>query len=170
MKKYCFDTSGLTNPLQHMPQDLHEGMWKQIRDFIESGQIAVTAEVYEELSRIPGAIGDCIRNNKKRLLLEVDDDAWDWKAYIVHSSSLITTYQSFISEYNNNIKGTVGMNDISIIALAKTLNIAVVSMEVPVLVPGNQSKAKRRIPDICVAERIVHLTFNDFLRRERILS
>lgn len=142
MKKYCFDTSGLTNPLQHMPQDLHGGMWRQIRTFIESGQIAVTAEIYDELARLPGSIGDCIRHNKKALILEVDDDTWDWQAYLVQSSALIATYQTFISEYNNNIKGTVGMNDVSIIALAKTLNLALVSMEVPVLVPGNRSKAK----------------------------
>ncbi|MDQ3695478.1 MAG: DUF4411 family protein [Chloroflexota bacterium] len=170
MKKYCFDTSGLTNPLQHMPEDLHEGMWKQVRAFIEFGQVAVTTEIYEELIRVPGALGNCIRSNKQHLVLEVGDDAWDWKAYVMHSNEIVTSYQGFISEYNGNIKGTVGMNDVSIIALAKSLDISVVSMESPILVPGNQSQTKRRIPDICGSEKILHLTFNDFLRREQILS
>lgn len=92
MKTYCFDASGLTNPLQHMPEDLHEGMWNQIRAFIESGQIAVTTEIYEELTRIPGAIGDCIRSNKRHLVLEVYDDAWDWQAYVLHSNEMISSY------------------------------------------------------------------------------
>jgi hypothetical protein len=38
-------------------------------------------------------------------------------------------YRRYISEFNNNRKDTVGLNDISIIALGRTLNLPVVSME-----------------------------------------
>jgi len=28
MKKYAFDTSGISNPLESMPEDIHESIWK----------------------------------------------------------------------------------------------------------------------------------------------
>ena len=57
------------------------------------------------------------------------------------------------------------MNDISIIALAKVLALPVVSMETLI----RQPEAKwRRIPNVCLAENVEHLSFNDFLRRENV--
>ena len=58
----------------------------------------------------------------------------------------------------------MGLNDISIIALAKATGLPLVSMESST---GNSAKRKR-IPDICDLEEVAHLTFNDFLRRAGI--
>ncbi len=56
------------------------------------------------------------------------------------------------------------MNDLTIIAMAKTLGLPVVSMEKAVSeAPGTK---KRRIPNICKAEGVLHLGFNDFLHQE----
>jgi hypothetical protein len=57
------------------------------------------------------------------------------------------------------------LNDMSIIALAKCLELPVVSMETRII--DLNSSSKRRIPNICDAEGIVHHTFNEFLRTER---
>ena len=57
------------------------------------------------------------------------------------------------------------LNDISIIALARTLELPVVSMETK-LPPDAKWK---RIPCICGLEAVEHLTFNDFLRKEGIV-
>ncbi|HEY5069993.1 MAG TPA: hypothetical protein VII37_09385 [Candidatus Acidoferrum sp.] len=57
--------------------------------------------------------------------------------------------------------GTVGVNDISIIALAKTLNLPVVSMESAV---NNDASMKRRIPDIL--EDVQQMYFSDYCRAE----
>jgi hypothetical protein len=170
MKRYCLDTSGISNPLETTPEDIHGNIWRQVREFVESGQIAVTTEIYEELARLPGEIGECIRLNKPKLVLEIGDGPWDWRAYRDHLAALVTVHRPYISEYNGNNKDTVCMNDISIIALAKALDIPLVSMERAVLAPGNVSKTKRRIPDICAAESVTHLTFNEFLRIEKISS
>lgn len=166
MKRYCFDTSGLSNPLETIPEDIHVNIWRQVRNFIQSGEIGVTTEIYTELVRLPGEMGICIRSSKAELILEVNDDGWDWRSYLQYSTEMITLHQHFISEYNGYSKDTICMNDISIIALAKCLAVPVVSMEKAVLAPGNTSSRKRRIPDICKAEGVEHLTFNDFLRRE----
>jgi hypothetical protein len=164
VKKYCVDTSGLSNPVAELPQDIYTSLWQQVIDTMQTACMAVTYEIYDEMINIPGDIGQCIRDHKSAFILEVNQDSWDWQSYLTHSNRMNKTYERFISEYNGNIKGTVGINDISIIALAKTLNLPVVSMEKRV----NVSSKKQKIPDICDREGIQHLTFIDFLRNEGI--
>ena len=57
------------------------------------------------------------------------------------------------------------MNDISIVALAKTLDVPLVSMETK---SGKDAVKRRKIPDVCLLEGVEHLDFNEFLRREQI--
>jgi hypothetical protein len=74
-------------------------------------------------------------------------------------------YKEFISEYNGGSKKTVCLDDISIVALAKTLKVPVVSMEAPVTAASTK---KLRIPDVCALEAVEHLRFNEFLRKEKL--
>jgi Domain of unknown function (DUF4411) len=80
-----------------------------------------------------------------------------------------TKYASVISEYNGNRKNTVGLKDLTIIALAKTLNVPVVSSEKR-LNSLQDSEKRQKIPDICDKEGVEHMTFNDLLRAEGIKS
>ena len=167
MKKYCFDTSGISNPLEQMPEDIHVSMWNDFETKISSGIIAVTTEIYEEMSAgIYGNIGIAIKESKSLMVLEIGDPSWNWNSYIGHVSRMKDQYQKFISEYCGGSKKTVCLNDISIIALAKTLNLPVVSME-NLLLP-DQAKNKKRIPNICQYESVPHLRFSDFLRQEKV--
>lgn len=165
MKRYCFDTSGISNPLEQMPSDIHKSMWASITDLIESGVIAVTPEIYSEMVSIPGDVGDCIRDCEEKLVLEVGDISWDWANYVTHSDQLLTQYKDYISEYTGGSSKTVCLNDMTIITMAKTLALPLVSMEV--LVP-EESPNKRRIPNICQYESINHMWINDFLRNEGV--
>lgn len=117
--------------------------------------------------RIPGLLGACIRDSRRVLVLEVTAAEWDWQTYVRHAREMQLRYETFISERHGGRKGTVGLNDLSVIALAKTLRLPMVSMEKPVLDP---TSSKRTIPNICQEEVVEHLTFNDFLRREGIRS
>lgn len=167
MKGYCLDTSGLSTPLENMPEDIHTVLWSSVAKLIEGGKFAVTTEIYEELELLPGSIGECIKNNKDNLQLEIEDEEWDWKKYLDHVERMRLTYADVISENNSNRKNTVGFNDLSIIALAKTLGLPVVSSEKKL--HGEQdSKKRQKIPDICDKEGIPHMTFNDLLRKEGI--
>jgi hypothetical protein len=56
------------------------------------------------------------------------------------------------------------LNDVTIIALAKTLSLPLVSMESSAV----PSPKKKRIPDICPLEGVTHLTFNEFCIAEKI--
>jgi hypothetical protein len=164
MKKYCFDTSGISNPLESMPEDIHESMWNGFKaKCLQAGIIAVTQEIYDEMENIPGSVGQCIKSNKTELIMEVGGD-WDWGTYITHVNKMEDDHHDFISEYTGGSKKTVCLNDISIIALAKTLMLPVVSMEEPV----TSSSKKLHIPDVCNLESVEHLSFSEFLRREKL--
>jgi len=163
--KYCFDTSGFTNPLQTMPEDIYVTMWKCIQAYICDKKVVVTNEIYGEMELIDGDLGLCIKNNKKSLLLEVGVASWNWNDYLKNSAAIIQNHHDYISEYTGGSPKTICLNDISIIALAKTLNYPVVSMET--FLPINANK-KRRIPNVCKMENVEHLSFNDFLRKENI--
>lgn len=166
MKRYCFDMSGISTPLEMMPPDIHKTMWEKITEMLASGVIAVTREIYDEMCHIGGVVGDCIKKNQGQLVLEVDQDDWDCYQYIEHVAKMQITYQKVISELNGNRKNTVGLNDISIIALGKTLRVPVVSMESET---KQISDAKKRIPEVCQLEGVEHYNISRFLRAEKII-
>ena len=164
-KIYCLDTSGLSNPLESMPEDIFSLLWQRICTEIENGKFATNREIFDELARLNGLVGECITRFKSELILEIGESDWDWASYLGHVERMRTTYTAFISEYNGNRKSTVGLNDVSIIALAKTLSLPVVSMEALSFQP---SQTRMRIPQVCALEGVQHLTFNDLLRLEGI--
>lgn len=148
-----------------MPEDIYGGLWAQVRARIVAGEFAVTTEIFSELEHIQGAIGDCLRDNHLNLVLEVSDASWPFADYIEHAARMQLNHAQFIRENLGNKKGTVGLNDLSIIALAKCLALPVISMERR---KARQTDRLRQIPDICDSETVVHMTFNDFLRAEGI--
>ena len=126
----------------------------------------MTTEIYDEMhGSIRGLVGECIETNKTNLVLEIGDDTWDFAAYASVVAAMQTRHRAFISENRRNVKGTVGLADISIVALAKALDLPVVSMEKPIL---SNTSTKRKIPNVCGLERVEHRDFNTFLRREEI--
>lgn len=165
MKRYCFDMSGISTPLERMPSDIHQSLWAKIEAILASGEIAVTPEIFEEMIHIPGSVGDCIRSNEKNLVLEVGQGDWDWLAYTQHVNALQIQYEAIISEFCGGRKNTICLNDVSIIALGKTLSLPVVSMEAKL---GQPSPTKKRIPEVCGLEGIDHYDFSEFLRKEGI--
>lgn len=166
MPKYCLDMSGLSNPAQHMPQDIHASLWSQLEGLITAGTFATTAEVFEELTHILPPIGGCIAANASALVFEVGNKNWDWQRYLSHTNRMQIKYEGFISERNGNRENTINLNDLSVIALAKTLALPLISMEAR---KGAQAEKRRGIPDICDAEKVQHMTFSDLLRAEGIV-
>lgn len=163
MPKYCLDTSGLSSPYEDRPEDIHVTMWNFIRQHIADGHTAVTKEIFDEIVLINGGLGDFLKTCKDAMLFEIDQDRWDWQEYLNHTNRMQTVYRQFISEYSGGSRRTICLNDLSIVSLAKTLNLPVISMEDRV---AARSAEKRRIPDICDLENVKHLYFNDFLRAE----
>lgn len=73
MKKYCFDTSGISNPLENVPIDIHGSLWDWLLDFFEAGSVAVTTEIFEEMILLPNGVGERIKAAKGSLVLEVGE-------------------------------------------------------------------------------------------------
>ena len=165
MKRYCLDTSGFANPIQSMPDDIHVSLWVQICDRVRAGYFATTTEVFEELTHMPGMVGRCLGENEAAIKLEVGAGSWDYTTYIKHLDTLFPKYQAFISGFGGP-QLSLSMADFSIVILAKTLGLPVVSMEIPCAIQPNTKK--RKIPDVCAAEQVPHMTFSDLLRAEGI--
>jgi hypothetical protein len=123
----------------------------------------------KRLCHLPGSFGECIKANQENLQLEIEEEGWDWKTYVAHYEEMKTKYASVISEYNGNRKNTVGLKDLTIIALAKTLNLPVVSSEKRLSAMQDSDK-RQKIPDICDKEAVLHMSFNEMLRAEGIKS
>src|SRR4029079_15831728 len=102
-----------------MPEDIHGTLWTKVAKVVEAEKFAVTAEIYDELVHLPGSVGEYIKHNKAKLQLEIEESNWDWKTYLTHVERMRIKYAAVISEYNGNRKNTIGLNDLSIIALGK---------------------------------------------------
>ena len=165
MKKYCLDMSGFSNPIQAMPEDIYVSLWAQLCDRVTAGQFAATAEVYDELTHISGKVGRCLVDHEAEIKLEVGTGDWDFATYLRHFDMLHPKYEPFINGTGGS-KMSLSIPDFSIVMLGKTLALPVVSMEIPCA--QNHGTKRRKIPDVCVAENVVHMTFNDLLRAEGI--
>lgn len=97
MKKYCLDMSGFSNPIQGMPEDIYVSLWAQLRGLVKAGVFASTAEVYEELTHIPGDVGQCLIDHEAEIKLEVGAGDWDFAAYLAHFDALHPKYEPFIN-------------------------------------------------------------------------
>jgi hypothetical protein len=148
-----------------MPQDIHGALWRRVEQQIVLGHVAVTSEIYDEMLYLEVPLGNCVKSNKGALVLEVNDPSWNWTGYAAEFRALQAGHRTFISEYNGGSPKTICLNDLSIVALAKTLQLPLVCMEVSV---GRNSQSKRRIPDVCALEKVQPMTFSDFLRAEGI--
>lgn len=165
MAKYCLDTSALSNPFMDLPEDIYVTLWQQMEEELDAGIFCWNVEIAEELKGIYGHLGETLKACDSHCCLEVGTDDWPWETYLQNFEALRQKYAGYISEYNGNRKGTIGLNDLSIIALAKTLELPLVSME---STSYQTSDKKIRIPGVCQNEGIPHLDFNDFLRAEGI--
>lgn len=165
MKKYCLDMSGFSNPLQSMPEDIYVSLWTQICDRVEAGQFAATAEIYDELTHIPGKVGQCITDHESKIKMEIGAGEWNFSSYLAHFSQLHPKYEPFINGTGGS-KMSLSIPDFSIVMLGKTLALPVVSMEIACA--HNPTTKSRKIPDVCAAENVIHMTFNDLLRAEGI--
>ena len=169
MKAYCLDTSGLSTPLYICRRTYIRFFWKRVEKVVVDGKFAVTTEIYGELVYLPGKIGKYIADHKSTAAAR-GRGGWLGLEDISRSLSqrMRAAHELCNFRYNGNRKNTVGLNDISIIALAKTLGL-------PVIVPRrswprHRPATREEIPDVREAEGVPHMSFNEFLRAEGITN
>ena len=167
--RYCLDTSGFSNPFAEMPYEIHRNFWNNIMLKIWSEIFCWNTEIAEEMERINDPIGPELKNHNRSCCYEIGIGNWDWESYQTTIEEWKKEFKQYISERDNNRKDTIGYNDLSIVALAHSLGLPLVSMEKPVSVgPGQQSSKKLRIPDLCERVQVEHYSFNALCKKERI--
>ena len=144
--------------------DVFENLWAFVIARIEAGDIAMTREIFDEMILIDNGFGEAISDNKDAVLYEVNQENWDWQDYLVTNGQILTDQHDHISEYTGGSPKTVCVNDVSGISLAKSLGIPIISGES--ITHNLDQTIKRKIPDICQAEGVQHMTFNEFLKAE----
>ncbi len=165
MHKYCLDTSGLSNPFVDMPPNIYSSLWVHVVAKVQEHVFCWNTEIFEELTSIPDPVGASLKGCNGSCCHEVGFGSWPWQDYLDLINDWRVKYKDYISDYNGGRKNTIGLNDLSIVALAKVLSLPVVSMEKKTA----QTSAKRmKIPDLCAKESVGHLSFNDFLVAEGI--
>ncbi len=161
-KKYCLDTSGLSNPRMVLPDDIFVSVWNHVYLMIELGAFAVTKGIFSELEMIEGGMGKFISENRKMMLMDRDGD-WNEGEYLSIFEDFKERYRSVLSTPEVRKRRTIDQNDLSIVALGKAMRLPVITMESR---PIQISQKRKRVPEICDLESVEWLTFNDFLRRE----
>lgn len=147
-----------------MPYAIHEPMWRRVENVLTSGIVAVTHEIFVEMSKIDGFIRTAIDANQEQLELEIGEDDWDSNVYSGYVDKFRKRHKDFISEYIGGRNDTICLTDISIVALAKTLAVPLVQAERKVIVKPNT--LVRRIPNICEVEGVDCWTFDRFILAE----
>jgi len=167
MPKYCLDTSGFSNPLIQQPEDVYVSLWCHVRKLVSNGVFCWNAEIAQEFEGIYGATGDELRKCNGCCCFEINENSWNWEEYLSLIVEWQEDYKDYISEYNSNRKNTIGLNDLSIVAFAKTMGLPLISEEKrnPV---HNHSKKRLRIPNLCDTVGVQHLSFVEFLQAEKI--
>jgi hypothetical protein len=108
--RYCFDTSGLSNPRETQPEDIYESLWDFVRSIIESRTIAVTKEIHDEMCHINDGLGEFIAEREELMVFEVAKGDWDWERYINEANTLVDKYRPYISEYSGGSPKTICLN------------------------------------------------------------
>lgn len=149
-----------------MPEDIHTTLWPNVISKIEAEIFCWNVEIAEEMNSIEGSVGTALNGCNGSCCFEVDKGDWDWQSYVEINNAWRDDFRQYISEYNGNRKNTIGLNDLSIVALAHTLELPMVSMESPNL--GQLSETKLRIPDLCNMVGVIHYNFTQLCRIEGI--
>lgn len=156
-KKLCIDTSGLTQPFRTYRQSIFPRLWNDVFAILASGEVAMTQEIFDEIVAGRGdPLTTHVASCRQHLVMDVGHQQMN--GYVGVNSAMIGRHRNFIAEYCNR-QDTVGVNDISIISQAKHLGLPLLSMESS----RANSQRRRGIPDICSADGVQHLEFQDFL-------
>ncbi len=75
--KYCLDTSGFSNPLMEMPEDIHKTLWPSVIEKVHAEIFCWNVEIADEMASIQGAIGAAIQGCNGSCCYEVGKGNWN---------------------------------------------------------------------------------------------
>lgn len=153
--RYCIDTSGFIKGWRYYPPGNFPAVWRDVESLIVGGSLIAPEEVYEELKR-------------------GGDDLYDWTCkrnglFIPHDADIQNTVSAILADpehakllYSQS-DATLVVADPFVIASAKVHACTVISGEDLQLSP---SPRKTKIPNVCAAMGIEHVSFLEFIQEQ----
>lgn len=158
LPRYCIDTNVIVSFLrgtddEFYGSDVFAPQWSFIEGLIARGAIVSPREVERELMGWRNSIEGVARwvRSCKRMFLDIDASAQLWAA-----KEIVNAYPAYASNLNY-------VGDLSVMALAKYLGIAVLTLEKRV---DQHSEKRPKIPNVCEQFEIDCLSVSGFLRKE----
>ncbi len=148
--RWCFDTSALIEPWVRLyPPDLFPRVWQALAELAESGVIAAPVDVRLELERQSDGLSDWVKA-LSGFFVEADRSTMEVYADVVNN------HPGFLK-----VNSTKSGADPVVIATAAVHNVPVVTYETMAKVG-----AAPKIPNVCVAMGLQHVSIVDVLRAE----
>lgn len=157
--RYCIDTNVIVSFIKKTDNefygsDVFKPQWDFLESLIVTGAIIATREVEAELTKACRVIPEMAVWLKKHKYMFVDVEEDD---QLESAKKILKEYPVY--GFTDNYLG-----DLSVMTLADSMNIAVISLEGET--PG-KAVNRPKIPNVCNEFNIDHVSFSGFLRREK---
>lgn len=147
---YCFDTSAFIDLKNYYASDIFVKLWKNIEEVVLKGLIISPDQVFDELERGQDELFNWVKRNKSHIFNQGLD------INIQNNLRLIlATYSSTIDINNPKTEA-----DTFVVAIGMKNKCTVVSQE------RKNPQGKLRIPDLCDAFKIKHISLQDYIREQ----
>lgn len=149
--KYSIDTSAILDAwIRYYPPDVMPGLWKQLEELIDNGQLIATEEVLYELEKKEDGAHEWAKNHGNMFILT------DEKIQL-EVIEILKDYKKLIDTRKNRSGA-----DPFVIALAKIEDCKLITGEKPT----NQLK-RPHIPDVCEAIGITYINILQLCREQK---
>lgn len=149
---YCVDSSGWLDGFQrNYPPDVFPTLWTKLDQFVASGQIISSEEVYVELEKKSDELHDWIKA-RKQIVIPLEESIQR------RAAELLSEFPRLVDTLKHRSQA-----DPFVIATAIEHNAIVVTGEI---LTGNLLKP--RIPDVCKAKSVRCISFLDMMRELKL--
>jgi hypothetical protein len=145
--KYCIDSSCFIDMSIHQPLDIFEGLWKNLLDMVDAGELLIHRLVREEVMRKDDSAAEWMKKVQLESLVDVDEDQ---SAFITQMATDYKYMAHLFQQREYRLKA-----DPFLVALGAIVGCPVVT---------NEGKQEWRIPDLCNRYAVVPMNHIDFIR------
>jgi len=151
---YVVDTSSFIDLKHNYPEDIFKGLWLNIENLIEKGNLISPSEVREELSYIDDGVSKWARK-QKNLFKKI-------------TSAQANKLRDILSDFPGIVDQSKEKPDADpfVIALALVTREAVIKKRKKVIVVSEEKEGENKIPSVCREYKIEAMRLHDFFRNE----
>lgn len=146
---YSIDSSALIHGWHRIYRPKNFGfVWERLDTLIEEGRLRSSIEVYNELEKKDDELFEWCKERKEKMFVEIDEPTQS------HVKRIMKSYPRLV----DTGKGRSGA-DPFVVALAATTDPFMI-------VVTEENPGKTKIPDVCLAEKMLSCKLADMIERE----